>query len=99
MFKYEPKKKDLKESDQDGPPSAVKNETSLSLIGGVGLSEAVLLRSGVLSEVAIVRMAGQRKTGNFMVNFGWFRGSAVVQHETELSAVPFIVNEPCQIYA
>ena len=68
MFRYDPKKRNPKESDQDGPSPTVGRETSLSL---VELSVTAPFRSGVLSEgfeAAIVRWQGKERPE--------FRGSA-----------------------
>jgi len=65
MFKYDPKKRNPKESDQDGPSPTVGRETSLSL---VELSATAPFRSGVLSEgfeVAIARWQGKERDWNF----------------------------------
>jgi len=60
MFRYDPKKRNPKESDQDGPSPTVGGETGLSL-----LSVTAPFRSGVLSdegfEVAIVRWQGKER--------------------------------------
>jgi len=64
MFKYDPKKRNPKESDQDGPSPTVGRETSLSL---VELSVTAPFRSGVLSEgfeVAIARYGRVKKDWN-----------------------------------
>jgi len=69
MFKYDPKKRNPKESDQDGPSPTVGRETSLSL---VELSVTAPFRSGVLSEgfeVAIARWQSKERLE--------FRGSVI----------------------